>query len=698
MNKKLILDLVKDYFEDNYEYRIWDDNNPLVRVSGQVFDYREFVSLVNTVLDFHVTSGIKTKEFENKFRKFLGVRYASLCNSGSSANLLAISSLTSKELQKPLRVNDEVITVAAGFPTTLNPIIQNRLIPVFVDVDLHTYNAKVDEIEDAIGPDTRAIFLAHTLGNPFNVSEILSLCEKYSLYLIEDSCVSGETIVKTRIGDKCIRDVVVGDEVLTSKGYRKVLESKKTGNKRIINRLGIKATPDHPIITERGIVPLDDLRASDIIYLWNRNTSSIKEISTLDTLTLKQEVIGYIIALAQEKIGHLYIGKNGKMFLEKFLKDIIYIIKMVIRLIMSWIIWNLYRRKVIVDYILRILEDWKSRLKIWNWLERKLKYGIKVMKEGLGIKKSPNNRGKIVKLIKKLVDFAEEGMSVIFLNAPISVPENVKIKTVPVYNLLVDGENEFFANDILVHNCDALGSAYDDKLTGNFGHLATHSFYPAHQITLGEGGCVVTNEGKLKMLVESFRRWGSDCYCDPGKDNTCNSRFSKQLGRLPKGYDHKYTYSNIGYNLKSTEFQAAIGLAQLDKLFGFIEKRKENWKLLLDKLSKFPLLSFQAPTDNSDPAWFGFLISVLPNKHFDRNELTQFLNLHNIHTRLLFGGNLLRQPAYSNIRYRKVSPLNNTDFIMNNTFWIGCFPEITIKHIEYVEEIFEKFFSEKGLL
>ena len=433
MNKKLILDLVKDYFEDNYEHRIWDDNNPLVRVSGQVFDHREFISLVNTALDFHITSGIRTKEFEKKFRKFLGVRHASLCNSGSSANLLAISALTSKELQKPLRVNDEVITVAAGFPTTLNPIIQNRLIPVFVDVDLHTYNAKVDEIKDAIGPDTRAIFLAHTLGNPFNISEILSLCEKYGLYLISDCC-------------------------------------------------------------------------------------------------------------------------------------------------------------------------------------------------------------------------------------------------------------------------DALGSQYDGKDVSIYGDLATYSFYNAHHIAMGEGGCVVTNDGKLKMLIESFRDWGRSCYCDPGKDNTCNSRFSKQLGKLPMGYDHKYTYSNIGYNLKSTEFQAAIGLAQLDKLPGFIDKRKMNWRSLRNKLKRFPLLSFQRPTDNSDPAWFGFLISVLPNKYFDRNDLTQFLNLHNIHTRLLFGGNLLRQPAYSNIRYRKVSSLNNADFIMNNTFWIGCFPEITENHIEYVEEIFEKFFSEKGLI
>jgi CDP-6-deoxy-D-xylo-4-hexulose-3-dehydrase len=241
-------------------------------------------------------------------------------------------------------------------------------------------------------------------------------------------------------------------------------------------------------------------------------------------------------------------------------------------------------------------------------------------------------------------------------------------------------------------NCDALGSKYNGRFTGTFGHLSTVSFYPAHHITMGEGGIVLTNKPRLKKLVESFRDWGRDCWCPPGKDNTCGQRFEWQLGDLPYGYDHKYIYSHVGYNLKMTDMQAAVGLAQLKKLEGFIAQRKHNWQQLHDGLKPFEeFLLLPEPTPNSDPSWFGFLLTVRPDAPFSRNELIGFLEDRKIATRLLFGGNLIRQPAYQNIPHRVVGDLANTDIVMNQTFWIGVYPGLTQPMIEYVIEMFGEF-------
>jgi len=427
-----ILRLVAAYYAEAFPPREFIPGETPVQVSGRVFDADDLVHLVDASLDFWLTTGRYAEQFEREFARFMGVRHVILCNSGSSANLLALSALTSPKLgEQRLKAGDEVITVAAAFPTTVNPIIQNGLVPVFVDVELVTYSIDVRYLEEAIGPRTRAIMLAHTLGNPFNVDAVLEVVKRHNLWLIED-------------------------------------------------------------------------------------------------------------------------------------------------------------------------------------------------------------------------------------------------------------------------NCDAVGSTYKGKLTGTFGDLATASFYPAHHITMGEGGCVLTNSPKLKTLVESFRDWGRDCWCDPGKENTCGKRFEWQLGELPYGYDHKYIYSHIGYNLKLTDMQAAVGVAQLKKLSQFIETRKRNWRLLYEGLKPLEeFLMLPQPTPGSDPSWFGFLTTVRPEAPFTRNDLVRYLENRKIATRLLFGGNLIRQPAYQDVPRRVVGELKNTDVVMNHTFWVGVYPGLTEQMIAYVIETVTTFVLEQ---
>ena len=377
--RQRILDLVRQYHDAAWPQETFIKGESPVPVSGRVFDADELAYLVDASLDFWLTSGRFATEFERAFARFFGLRHSVLCNSGSSANLLAISCLTSPKLgDRQLQSGDEIITVAAGFPTTVNPILQNNLVPVFVDIELGTYNVDVSNVEAAVGPRTRGIVLAHTLGNPFDVDAAHKLAQKHSLWLVED-------------------------------------------------------------------------------------------------------------------------------------------------------------------------------------------------------------------------------------------------------------------------NCDALGALYGGKLTGTFGDLATVSFYPAHHITMGEGGAVVTDSPLLKAVLESFRDWGRDCWCAPGKANTCGKRFEWELGDLPYGYDHKYIYSHVGYNLKLTDMQAAIGLAQLKKLPGFIEVRKRNWAALNERLARFEeFLILPRAGANSDPSWFGYLISVRPEAPFSRHDMVQYLESKGIATRQLFAGNLVR--------------------------------------------------------
>lgn len=434
MSKELIrsqiADLVDQYAALEYAPKEFVGGETVVPPSGKVLGANELKMMVEASLDGWLTTGRFNDAFEKRLGEYLGVPYVLTTTSGSSANLLALTSLTSPKLgERQLKPGDEVITVAAGFPTTVNPTIQNGLIPVFVDVDIPTYQIKPEMIEAAVTEKTKAIMVAHTLGNVFDLTEARRVADKYNLWLIEDCC-------------------------------------------------------------------------------------------------------------------------------------------------------------------------------------------------------------------------------------------------------------------------DALGSTYNDQMVGTFGDIATVSFYPAHHITMGEGGAVFTKDNELRKLIESFRDWGRDCYCAPGCDNTCKKRFDMQLGSLPQGYDHKYTYSHLGYNLKITDMQAACGLAQMDRVEDLVQARKDNYAYLKEGLASCEeFIILPEATVNSDPSWFGFPITIKPESDIDRVELLKFMDQHKIGTRLLFAGNLTRQPYFKDVKYRVIGELTNTDLIMNNTFWIGVYPGLTKEHLDFVIEKFEEFFG-----
>ena len=425
--------LVKEFYNTKFAERSFVPGQTPVRYAGRVFDEKEIQASVDASLDFWLTSGRYTEAFESAFSEFTGAEYSILVNSGSSANLIALTSLMSPLLgDRKLKKGDEVIAVAAGFPTTVNPIIQNGLVPVFVDVEIGTYNINLDHLKRALSPKTRAIFLAHTLGNPYNLDAIMEIVRTHNLWLIEDCC-------------------------------------------------------------------------------------------------------------------------------------------------------------------------------------------------------------------------------------------------------------------------DALGSVYKGKMVGSFGHIATCSFYPAHHITMGEGGCVFTSDDVLARAARSIRDWGRDCYCAPGESNTCGKRFSGQYGKLPKGYDHKYVYSHVGYNLKVTEMQAAIGVEQMKKLPHFIARRKENFARWYEGFSKWSdCFILPLATEGADPSWFAFPITVKQTAPFSRTELTNFLNAHGVETRNLFAGNILMQPGYLNIEHR-VAPdgLTVTNMIMNDTFFLGTYPGLAKEQIDYALSLIAQIAKDK---
>jgi len=428
--RKEIASLVKEYAELQYAKKDFEPGKDIVPPSGKVIGSTELQYMVDASLDGWLTTGRFNEQFEKELGDFIGVKHLITVNSGSSANLVAFSTLTSPRLgDRSIKKGDEVIGVAAGFPTTVNPIVQFGAVPVFVDVDLKTHNINADLIEDAISPKTKAIMLAHTLGNPFNLKKVRELCDKYNLWLVEDCC-------------------------------------------------------------------------------------------------------------------------------------------------------------------------------------------------------------------------------------------------------------------------DALGAEYNGQHVGTFGDISTCSFYPAHHITMGEGGAVFTNNSELIAIAESFRDWGRDCYCKPGCDDTCGKRFNQKLGGLPQGYDHKYTYSHLGYNLKISDIQAACGLAQMKRLPKFIEKRNENFDYLKNRLSTLTdFLEFTEATDNSTPSWFGFPVTVRDATNVNRVDLIKYLDQHKIGTRLLFAGNLTRQPYFKNIEYRISGDLINTDITMNQTLWLGVYPGLEKRQLNYIAEKLEDFFG-----
>lgn len=435
--KSQILELTREYYREVHAQKpAFEEGKTFVNYGGRYFDDEEIVNLVDSSLDFWLTAGPWAHKFETRLAKWLGIKYCAVTNSGSSANLLAFYALTSPKLgERAIKRGDEVITVAAGFPTTVNPIIQFGAVPVFVDVKTPTFDIDDSQLEAAYSPKVKAVMLAHSLGNPFNLKAVKAFCDKHNLWLIED-------------------------------------------------------------------------------------------------------------------------------------------------------------------------------------------------------------------------------------------------------------------------NCDALGSEYTidgvTKKTGTWGHIGTSSFYPPHHMTMGEGGAVYTDDPLLDKIVRSFRDWGRDCWCVGGVDNTCKMRFTGKFGELPEGYDHKYVYSHFGFNLKITDMQAAIGCAQLEKLDTIVEARRKNWQTLYDGLKAIPQLMMPEPEPNSNPSWFGFLVAVRPDSGFSRNDLTEFLESRKIQTRNLFAGNLLRHPAFDEMRqsgegYRVVGELKNTDLVMNNGFWIGVYPGMKPEMLNWMIKSIREF-------
>jgi len=422
-----ILELVREYHDVAFVGEPFVPGETSLRYAGRVFDHREVENLVDSSLDFWLTAGRYAEQFEKRFAQRFGLRHCLLVNSGSSANLVAFSTLTSPDLgERRLQRGDEVITVASGFPTTVNPIIQNGCVPVFVDVHVPTYNIDVTALEAALSDRTRAVMVAHTLGNPFDLKAVRAFCDEHKLWLVEDCC-------------------------------------------------------------------------------------------------------------------------------------------------------------------------------------------------------------------------------------------------------------------------DALGSTFEGQHVGTFGDLATVSFYPAHHMTMGEGGAVLTNTGRLKVIAESFRDWGRACWCAPGDQNTCGKRFGHQLGDLPFGYDHKYAYSHVGYNLKVTDMQAAVGVAQLDKIDEFVAARKTNFRRLWDGMAHLQdTLILPEATPGSDPSWFGFPIAVKADAPFGRTPVVEFLESRNVATRQLFGGNLVRQPAYAHVEHRQIGELPNSDFVMDQVFWIGLYPGLGEPEIDYMIDMVDE--------
>lgn len=428
--KKEIYNRVKEIYRIQVSSHKFRPGKQSIPYGGRVYNEKEMCSLIESALDFWLTSGRFTYDFERQLAHFLGAKHCITVNSGSSANLLALSALTSPSLgKKRLKPGDEVITTACGFPTTLNPILQNNLVPVFIDVELGNYNIQAEKIKKAVNKKTKVIFTAHTLGNPIDIDLVGKIVKKYDLWWLED-------------------------------------------------------------------------------------------------------------------------------------------------------------------------------------------------------------------------------------------------------------------------NCDALGSKYKGNYTGTFGHLATCSFYPAHHITMGEGGAVLTDDNELKRLVCSFRDWGRDCWCPTGRDNSCRKRFLRKFGGLPYGYDHKYVYSHIGYNMRITDMQAAIGVEQLKKLQGFIRARKLNFDKLYNAFKRYEdYFILPRAEEDSEPSWFGFPILVRPEAPFSRNDMVSFLENNKISTRMLFGGNLVRQPAYKDTKYRIHETLENTDMVMNQLFWIGVYPGINDRMMRYVIKVIDQFFN-----
>lgn len=733
MKKSEILNLIPGYFRDQFPEEKFVPGVTRVKTNSRVFGVDEIENLVDAALDFWLTADKYAETFELRLEAYLGVRDAILCNSGSSANLLAITALTSKEIERHLLPGSEVITVAAGFPTTVNGIIQNRLVPVFVDVESDSYNIDVKFLEDAFsdrkGARTGAVMIAHTLGHPFNLAAVSKFCIDHDLWLVEDNCFVARTLVPTKNGIKRMYELKKGDKLMGFNGISfqetivKEVSSRLVPKNEILaiaieNGGIIRCTKDHLFYVKREWVRARDLKVGDEVYhcpnseylSWRRThvlteagRKSVSEHMRLHNPSFNPETVKKSAANRMNRV------TRSEESVIKVISDF----GLPIRYTGDKSFWignkeSGYKNPDFVFKDKNILfevydktfkyakgyrgTDWKKERS--NFFK---KFGYSTRFIAL---RGRATRKKQVELAEKLRSIVSNGKKVLRI-ADIKLVDRVNLQKEPegmvrVYNIKCSPHPNFcLTGGILVHNCDALGSLYNGKYTGTFGDLATQSFFPAHHITTGQGGAVLTSDPKLARLVQSFRDWGRSCYCSPGRDGTCGKRYGWHVGDLPEGYDHKYIYTNIGYNMEMTDLQAAIGCAQIERLPGFIEARRDNWQRLrkgLSDLEEFFVLPKELP--GCEPSWFGFALRVQQDSPFSRIDIINYLASKKIETRLLFGGNLTRQPAYQNTHYRVVGELTNTDDVMLNVFWLGVYPGLKEEAINYVIEVMHDFVEE----
>lgn len=623
--------------------RPMDKVNLPLRYGGSMCDSREYKAIMKSVKESIKSGGWQTAEqarlMEEESAKFLGVKCGILTNSGSSAALLVMAAL---ELPK----GSEVIISACTFPTVFNVILQNNLIPVVVDAKIGTYNFDISEVKEAITDKTSAIIVVHACGNPVDLRELKKIVPK-KIAIILDNCLSGDTKIKTKNGDVLLRDIKVGDDVLTREGFKKVLRHIDRGECEVIKKLGIRGTPEHPFITTKGVKRFDELNPSDILYIWNQKSLSIKEESIKDILNTKEDICEFTIGEGQIKVTGrqlAYIGNFGLTKMAQFLRGLLYTIKTTIHSIIEFLISNSWQNPSIVRCIAPAQKLLDSRYETLKRHEREQNYGMLLQKEENGTVNKVLRGGRRER----------------------------------VYDLEIEGAHEFFANGILVHNCDGFGTEIHGRKVEEYADISFTSFHAAHIVSMGVGGGVYTNDKVLAGRVRQYRDWGRQA----------NTTEPHKVKELPKDYNPRFVYDKIGYNFQILDLQAAMGRVQLRKADKIKKARKKNFDYLVKHLSKHEELIMPDTLEGADVCWFAFPLTTTG----DRGNLVAHLEKNGIETRSMFSGQITAHPAYVNSVYRKMKT-QEADFILRQSFWVGTHPRMTQADREYIVKTFDDYFK-----
>lgn len=631
-----------------------------ISYGGCLIDQRER-DAINNVIDKSNgrmwTLGEESVQFEKELATAAGVNHAVVVNSGSSALLAAITALH-------LPAGSKVIIPALNFPTAYASIVQNFCVPVVVDCSLENFNLSLDAVKKAIieHPDVVAVVAVHIAGNVVDMVKLREIVG--DRIIIGDNCIAEGTLIKTERGDVPIEQVMVGDRVLTRSGYRKVLKTIDKGFQEVITRFGVTATPDHRFITKHGEKELKTLQPSDILYLWNETSLSIEEKTTSDILMLNKGIEGSTTGAGINRITENFT----EIIAEKYQKAISYTIKTIIPSITSYPILRLSLLNSTQGYISRKMGDSISQKGTSLSQEMVQFNGISRKQAKSSTRSTISGFGLLGKKLKKYVQSVRKTMKHIGLTNPYSVPLSVK----KVYDLSIEGQHEFFANNILVHNCDGFGGTLHDKMIDTYADISCISMHAAHIISMGEGGAVLTNNEEYARRAKKIREWGRASGSD---------QLTTHEG-LPEDYRERYVYEEVGYNFKPLELQCAMGRVQLTKLDEFKARRHHNYHALRRQLEDIEIFTMVEAVDKSFNCWFGF-----PFLTKDRPKVMDHFEKHNIETRTVFSGNILRHPAYKNITHIVAGSLENSDYVMKNGMFLSNHPVVTDEMIQYMGEV-----------